>query len=136
MPYVTTDQVTSEIPAPVLRDALDDLGDGEDHPEVLAGIVSNASQEVDGYLAGLFTVPFADPAPMKVRSAALAFTIERIYSRREKDLPKRWADQSKFWREHLQAVGNRELPFDAAVAKAFTPGAAVTLDLSVNAQST
>ena len=136
MPYVLTTEVTSEIPAPILRDALDDEADGRDHPEVLAAVIANASQEVDGYLAGLFTVPFADPAPAKVRAAALAFTVERIYSRREKDLPKRWAQQSKFWRDHLQAVGNRDLPFDASVAKAFVPGAAVTLDLSVNAQST
>ena len=136
MAYVTTEQVTSEIPAPTLRDALDDEGDGQEHPEVLAVVIANASQEVDGYLGGLFTVPFAEPAPAKVSAAALAFTIERIYLRREKELPKRWADQAKFWREHLQAVGNRELPFDATVNKAFTPGAAVTLDLSVDAQST
>jgi phage gp36-like protein len=136
MPYVLPIEVTSEIPAPVLRDALDDEGDGQEHPEVLAAVIANASQEVDGYLAGLFTVPFADPAPAKVRAAALAFTVERIYSRREKELPKRWQQQAKFWRDHLQAVGNRELPFDAAVVKAFVPGAAVTSPLSMNAQST
>lgn len=136
MAYVTTAEVESEIPRPVLRDALDDEGDGLDHPEALAAVIANASQEVDGYLGGLFAVPFADPAPAKVKAAALAFTLERIYSRRQMDVPKRWEGLCKFWREHLQAVGNRELPFDATVTKTVTPGAAVTLELSVDAQST
>lgn len=135
MDYVTTEQVESEIPKPVLRDALDDAGDGQEHPEVLTAVIANASQEVDGYLGGLFAVPFTDP-PAKVCAAALAFTVERIYSRRQMDLPKRWEALCKFWREHLQAVGSGKVPFDASAAKVFTPGAAVTEVLGVDAQST
>lgn len=139
MPYVTRDQVQVKVPAPVLLDALDDDGDGKEDDGLFDSLVATASQEVDGYLAGLFTVPFLDPAPPKVCQAALAFVLESIYGRRnvsgEERNPNPYKSQAKFWRDHLQKVGNRELPFDATQSKAFTPGAVVTLPPSVNAQS-
>lgn len=137
MAYTSRAAVVAKIPAGVLNDALDDNGDGREDAGALDNIIALASQEVDGYLAGLFTVPFADPAPAKVATAAFTFTCEMIYQRRsieEKNNP--FTTPAKWWREHLQKVGNRELPFDAAKDKAFTPGAAITEAMSTNAQST
>jgi hypothetical protein len=72
-----------------------------------------------------------------VRHAALVFVLELIYSRRSVDERSNpYAAQGKFWREHLQKVGNRDLPMDAAVDKAFVPGAAIVEDVSINTQMT
>lgn len=137
MAYVTQVQVETKIPALVLNDALDDNGDGLADSGKLDEIIALASQEVDGYLAGLFDVPFADPAPAKVATAAFVFTCEAIYQRRSiSDEKNPFAKTAAWWREHLQRVGNRELPFDAATEPAFTPGASVVDDVSVDEQST
>lgn len=129
MPYVTRNQVTGKLPDKILNDALDDDKDGTEDPGVFDDIVASASLEIDGYLSGLFPTPFANP-PAKVQTAALIFVLESIYQRRQ--IP---SDQNPFtitatwWRKHLQAVGNRELPFDAATPKAFASGI-VTQELS------
>ena len=140
MPYVTRQQVESKLPPPILIEALDDDGDGNEDQGQFNNIVATAAQEVDAYLAGLYTVPFADPAPAKVCEAALCFVLEAIYGRRatggDARNPNPWKTQAKFWRDHLQKVGNRELPFDAAIDKAFTPGAVIVDDMATNAQST
>ena len=140
MPYITRTQVEDKILPPILRDALDDDGDGLEDSGRFDSLVATASQEVDGYLAGLFTVPFADPAPPKVCQAALCFMLEAIYARRSVGVNTSggnpYATQANFWRAHLQKVGNRELPFDAGQAKAFSPGAALVETLKVNAQGT
>ena len=135
MSYVTRDQVAARIPPPVLNDALDDNGDGTEDAGLFDSIVAAASQEVDGYLAGLYNVPFTVP-PAKVKAAAFAFVCEAIYQRRNVPFPKWLQDQVEFWRPHLTKVGNREVPFDAGVSKAFTPGAADVECNSVNGQTT
>ena len=135
--YITRTQVEDKLPPPILLDALDDDGDGVEDPGRFDSLVGTASQEVDGYLAGLFTVPFLDPAPPKVCQAALCLMLYGIYRRRGvADKDNSYYHDVVFWREHLQKVANRELPFDASMVKAFTPGAAITEDVSVNAQST
>lgn len=140
MAYVTRAEVEAKIPPPELRDALDDDADGQEDSGLFDAIVASASLEVDGYLAGLFTVPFADPAPAKVRTAALVFVLYEIYVRRglseEGKAGNPFTAQRKWWQEHLQKVGNRELPFDAATEQAFDPGASVTEAVSVDVQST
>ncbi len=136
MAYVTRDQVEDKIAPPVLLDALDDDGDGQEDSGRFDSIVGAASQEVDGYLAGLYAVPFADPAPAKVRAAAFVFTCELIYNRRASKVPDWLAAQVKFWRAHLEKVADRQVPFDASVDKAFQPGASVTECVSTNAQTT
>jgi hypothetical protein len=140
MAYVTRAEVEAKIAPSVLRDALDDDGDGFEDAGLFDQVVASASLEVDGYLGGLFTVPFTDPAPAKVRTAALMFVLEDVFGRRslrgEERSANPWKSQATFWREHLQKVGNRELPFDAATEQAFSPGDSVTEAVSVDVQST
>jgi phage gp36-like protein len=137
MPYVSLIQIQTKIPAAILNDALDDDGDGKADAGQFDAIVATASAEIDGYLSGLFAVPFADPAPAKVVSAAMAFVCEMIYQRRGVQEERNPFDSvAKFWRKHLQQVGNREIPFDASAVQAFVPGAAITDPVSLNAQST
>jgi phage gp36-like protein len=136
MSYVTRADIESKVPPPILVGALDDDGDGLEDSGRFDALVATASAEVDGYLSGLFTVPF-DPVPAKVRQAAQCFVLEMVYQRRNVEADKNpFTKQAAWWREHLQKVGNRELPFDAATAKAFVPGAAIVEDCAVNAQST
>lgn len=131
--YVTRQQVIAKIPAQVLNDALDDNGDGKEDAGAFDNVVAVASQEVDGYLGGLFTVPFATP-PAKVREATLAFVLEMLYQRRNIEEDKNpHAKTAKYYRDHLQKVGNRELPFDAATDKEFEPGAVIITTSPLNA---
>jgi phage gp36-like protein len=133
--YATEDMLAGRIPSVTLTEALDDNGDGMADDGVLAMILSNASRAVDGYLSGLYTVPFDSPTAV-VKQATLSFVLEALYIRRQQEPPKIIAEEAKFYRERLQRIGNRELPLDAATAKAFTPGAAIVSDMKVNAQST
>lgn len=137
MSYVARQQITAKIPAPLLTEALDDDGDGAEDAGLLDQIIANASQAVHGFLSGLFTVPFPDPAPTAVQQAAFIFTLEEIYARRsERDEKNPWRDQADFWRERLQQIGDRKLPLDAAAIKAVVPGAVITDTISVDGSST
>jgi len=125
MAYVTRDQVEDLIPPKDLNDALDDDGDGAEDAGAFDSLVATQSLIVDGFLSGLFTTPFANP-PAKVKTAALMFVLEAVYQRRRiADAANPWKKQADWWREHLQKVGNRELPFDAATPKSFSPGIVV-----------
>jgi phage gp36-like protein len=137
MAYTSLTLVEAKIPASVLTDALDDNGDGKQDAGLFDDIVAAASQEINGYLSGLYPVPFPDPAPQKVQSAAFVFVCEAIFQRRNvPDEKNPYAAQAKWWRDHLQAVGNRDLPLDAATDKAFEPGAAHVTPISLNSQTT
>jgi len=137
MAYITQPAIEAKVPAPVLIDALDDDGDGQADDGLLDQIIQNASDAVDGYLAGLYTVPFSDPIPAAVTTATLIFTLEDIYSRRNiPDAQNPFSKQANDWRARLTKIGNRELPLDAATEKTFTPGAVIVENVSINAQST
>ena len=133
MPYTTRAIIETRIPAALLLEALDDNADGLEDEGAFDALVASASAEVDGYLSGLFTVPFAEPIPSKVAVATAAFVCELVYQRRNVPADKNpFATMANWWREHLQKVGNRELPFDAAKDKAFTPGASIVQNVSVD----
>ena len=136
MAYVTRAWIENKVPTSILNDALDDDDDGKEDAGRFDSVVADCSGEVDGFLSGLYAVPFATP-PAKVVAATKIFILETIYQRRgakPEDNP--FAKQAAWWRDHLQKVGNREIPFDAAIDKAFAPGAAITETASCDAQST
>lgn len=132
MSYCAQSEIETAIPPQHLVDALDDDRDGKADDGVLTNIIASASNAVDAYLAGLFTVPFADPAPAPVREAAFIFTCERIYDRRQILDKNPYKDRADFWRERLQKIGAGEIPLDAAAPKSFTPGAAIVSDVEVD----
>lgn len=114
MAYVVKIDVTAKIPPQYLTEALDDDGDGAEDAGLFDQIVTTASNDVDGYLAGLFTTPFSDPAPAQVRAAALIFVCEAIYARRvNAGESNPFKAQGNFWRERLQQIGDRKLPLDS-----------------------
>ena len=113
MPYVTRAQITTQIPPPLLADALDDDRDGAEDPNLFDNIVAQSSSDVDAFLAGVFATPFTDPIPAQVNSAAFAFVCESIYSRRPVDGKNPWAESAQKWRDRLQLIGARKLPLDS-----------------------
>lgn len=132
MAYTTQSEIETKIPPQHLVDALDDDGDNAADPGLLANIIASASNAVDAYLAGLFPVPFVDPAPAVCREAAFVFTVEAIYDRRQIFDKNPFRDRADFWRKRLEAIGKGEVPLDASQVKAYTPGAAVTEDVSID----
>lgn len=133
MAYVTQARIETALPPQHLRDALDDDGDGQADSGILEEIIASASQAVDGFLAGLFAVPFADPAPAAAAEAAFVFALERIYDRRQAGERNPWRSQADGWRERLERMGKGDLPLDAGVTGVVaTPGAAVTENAAHN----
>lgn len=132
MSYLTQARIETAIPAAHLRDALDDDGDGQADATLLDEIIASAANAVDAFLAGLFTVPFADPAPAPVAEAAFIFACERIYDRRQILEKNPFADRADFWRKRLEAIGKGEIPLDASQTKATTGGASVTETVKVD----
>lgn len=135
MPYTTQSEIETKIPATHLVDALDDDGDGTADEGVLTAIIESAGNAVDAYLAGLYAVPFATvPAP--AREAAFVFACETIYDRRQILDKNPFKDRADFWRKRLEAIGKGEIPLDASQAKSYTPGAAITEDVSLDGSMT
>lgn len=132
MAYTTQAAITAKIPALHLNAACDDDGDGQADTGVLTEIIAGAANAVDAYLAGLFTVPFADPAPAVCAEAALLFACETVYDRRQIVENNPFRTRAEFWRTRLEAIGKGEIPLDASLDKAYTPGAAITEDMSVD----
>lgn len=148
MSYITQDQIAALIPMPKLVDALDDNGDGvidlidPDNPQsltVLGQIMANASNEVDGFLQGRYSTPFADP-PAVVVQATLMFACEAIYARREVGDDKNpFSPKARIYRGSnstpgiLTKIANRELPLDASEGEQITPGAILCEEAPLNA---
>ena len=136
--YITQSQITTDIPAPVLNDALDDDGDGTADAGLLDSIIQNASGLVDGYLAGRYAVPFAGQPPATVVAATRAFTLYTIWTRRPSvgDPPKTVVADYMHWKTILTEIGNRERNLDVNVREVHRPGAVDKERTSWNAQST
>ena len=134
MSYCTSEQIQTAIPAPHLNDALDDDRDGSADSGVLTAIIAQADQAVDGYLSGLYTVPFASPPPA-AREASFVFACELVYARRQIMDKNPFTDRANEWRKRLEQIGSGKLPLDAATEKSFTPGAAVLEDAVIDAST-
>jgi hypothetical protein len=132
MPYVTQAQIQTAIPAPHLNDALDDDRDGLADAGLLDLVIAKASQAVDAALSGIFDVPFTDPAPAAVAEAAFIFSCELVYDRRQIVEKNPFKDRADDWRGRLEKIGKGDLPLDATLERNFSPGAAVTENVSVD----
>jgi phage gp36-like protein len=132
MAYTTQAKIVSKIPAQHLNDACDDDGDGSADSGVLDGIIETVSTSIDSYLAGLYETPFADPAPAVCQEAALIFACENVYDRRQILDKNPWKDRADAMRTRLEAIGKGSMPLDVTIEKEYTPGAAITEDVSVD----
>jgi phage gp36-like protein len=127
MSYTTQTKIETLIAPPELTDALDDNRDGAADDGLLDTLIATASNAVDAFLSGLYSVPFADPVPAVVQEAALIFTCEMIWARRlNADQKNPFAARANYWRDRLQKIGNDELPLAASLDRPNTPGAVIT----------
>lgn len=116
MPYVTQAELETLIPPSALVDGLDDDRDGRADADLLANIFTAASNAVDAYLAGLYTVPFATPSAL-VKEAARVFAAEMVFSRRlSGDDRNPWKTRADGLRDHLAQIRDGKLTLDAADA--------------------
>lgn len=136
MAYVTRSRLETAIPPAHLRDALDDDRDGAEDPQLLDEVIASASNAVDAFLAGLFPVPFVDPAPAAVAEAAFVLACERIYDRRGAGGENPWRKRADDWRGRLAEIGQGKRPLDAGRERSFTPGAMVVSRMSVDGTMT
>jgi len=105
MAYTTREKIESVIPADFLERSF--WKEGEEESGVIDTIISIADNEIDGYLAGRYTVPFSAPLPGMVANAALIITCDLIY--RRNSVPNEgnpWNQSAKDIREALQAISN------------------------------
>lgn len=127
MAYTSQAEIETLIPGPHLVDALDDDRDGAADAGLLATILTQASNAVDSYLAGIYTVPFVDPIPPVCKESGCVFACEMVYARRGVPADENpFTKRANFWRDRLEKIGKGEIPLDAGQVRLVTPGAAVT----------
>jgi phage gp36-like protein len=104
--------VNGHIPTHFLIQALDDDSDGLADQGVWDQIAAAVAQEIDGILGVRFAVPFVNPLPAPVVTAAQFLACELIYNRRgfsgEEKNP--WAALAKQQRATLAKIAAGELP--------------------------
>lgn len=136
MAYTTQADIEANIPGPYLVDALDDDKDGNADPGLLDTIVSGASNAVDSYLAGIYTVPL-NPVPAVAKEASCVFTCEMIYARRGVPVDENpFTKRANFWRDRLEKIGKGEIPLDAGQVREVAPVAAITDAMATEASTT
>lgn len=134
MPYLTRQQLETEIPALHLKEALDDDSAGGEDQDLFDAVAQQASDAVDAFLSSLYPTPFADPAPAAVKQAAFVFCGELVYARRGvKGDDNPFTARANEWRTTLKLMGSGKLPLDANITKAFNPGAAITETAAIDA---
>ncbi|HFF3748008.1 TPA: gp436 family protein [Klebsiella pneumoniae] len=82
MRYVTRDAIGAFIPpATLLQLSNDDPAADAPDEAVIASVVAEMEDLVDGYMRGRYTLPF-DPVPTVLRGAALSLIRYELYARR------------------------------------------------------
>jgi phage gp36-like protein len=110
--YVLMSDMNARLPAAFLIQALDDDSDGAADPGVWDAVAAAVAQEIDGILGVRFAVPFANPIPAPVLTAAQTLAAEALYNRRgfqgEEKNP--WTKLAAGARATLAKIAAGELP--------------------------
>lgn len=129
MSYLTQASLGSLVPPAFIVQALDDDADGIADEGLWDMIAAEASQAVDGFLAGRYPVPFAAPVPATVAQAARVFAAEMLYTRRNfTGSANPFTARADRFRDRLEKIGTGDLPLDAASAAVSPPVAVVKAD--------
>jgi phage gp36-like protein len=134
--YTSAEKIEREFSEPRLRAALDDDGDGVADEGLLAGIITDAGETVDGFLSGRYETPF-DPVPSLVAEATFVFVCEKIHNRRRQgpDEANPYEKRADAFRKQLKAIGNGEEALDAALLPTNTPGSVIQSDSALQGSS-
>lgn len=122
MAYIAQSDITNVIDQVNLTAMLSDFATGVADQTLLANICQLASDKADALVSSIYTVPFANPVPVKIYTAAVVFACEMLYQRRltpgEKNPMK---DEADHWRSVLMDVNKGLLSLDYQSHRAFTP---------------
>lgn len=118
--YVLISDMNAKLPAAFLLQALDDNNDGLADPGVWDDVAKAVAQEIDGILGVRFAVPFTNPVPAAVLTAAQVFAAEALYNRRgmQGDDKNPWTAQAKQQRATLAKIAAGELPLSPELKRA------------------
>ena len=119
MSYTTRTAVEARVPKALVVRALDRNEDGSEDSGAWEALTATVETEIDGLLAGAYTVPFAAPVPAAIEDAALVLTCDALYvaiATPPKDNP--WAPRAAAVRERLRLLGQGEGSLDTGIAAA------------------
>ena len=104
MAYTTRAKITARIPHDFVKRIAPEPT--EDKPEdVLSDIIATINNEIDGYLAGRYSVPFTSPVPAVIQNASLVLSCHALFMRGDRpDDGNPWAKAAEDVRRHLSDV--------------------------------
>lgn len=118
MPYITQDDLSPEIPADFVTQALDDDADGVADDGVWDLVSAAVDRAIDSYLGRRYAVPITlDPLPAIIPQAAVIFACELLHQRRGQHGDKNpFTKRANGWRESLEriATGKESLSLSTA----------------------
>ncbi len=106
MSYISQADLSAEIPADFVLQALDDDGDGVADSGVWDQIAAAADRAVNAYVGRRYGVPVTlDPLPDVITQAALIFACELLYQRRGLHGEKNpFTKRANGWRDALDRI--------------------------------
>lgn len=114
MPYIQLTDLHGAIPPAFLVQALDDDGDGVADDGLFEVIAEQVSEDIDAVLGQRYPIPFVEPWPATVKSAARTLAAEALYARRVTPEQNPWRSQANALRERLAKIGSGEIPLTAS----------------------
>jgi len=115
MAYITARELRAVVPDQYRDAALADQGGEQPDPGLLAAVIETACQEVDALIEGRVRLPLSAPYPQKIRTAAVYFALEILFTRRGVEMPEATARKISGIRSDLGKVGAGDLRLEAPV---------------------
>lgn len=113
MAYITARELRAVVPDQYRDAALADQGGEQPDPGLLAAVIDQACEEVDALIEGRVRLPLSAPYPQKIRTAAVYFALEIMFTRRGVEMPEATARKIAGIRSDLGKVGAGDLRLEA-----------------------
>ena len=128
-PYVVLADLNGKIPTKFLIEALDDNKDGAADSAAWDAVVKDVHQEIDGKLGVRYPVPFSNPIPAIVLTAASVFAAEALYNRRgfQGEDKNPWTKRANAERAQLLEIAKGEIPLKPEIQRA-APSASIVAE--------
>ena len=125
--YCTQSELQAYVQDDLITQALDDSGDESEDSGLFATILAAVQLEIDGALAGIYTVPFAGTIPSFIRHAALILTASTLWQRRGANRETNpYHEAAAEVRRRLSALAKREEKLDIAAPPGVSAGDIIT----------
>lgn len=110
MTYISIDELKYLVPDSVMRELSDDITGGEINFDLVQTVISEACEEVDGYLRNRYALPF-DNTPTLIKQCAKQIARYALYERRPEgfELPPAVVDGRKVAIKNLENIRDGKL---------------------------